>query len=99
MKNLLLTTALILFCTISYAQNSESNSRKLQIEISNGISFPNSGFEDFVEDGFNSELSLSKQFCEKISLGFGVKHSSFNVKQEFGPVQGSRNKYAIVHQK
>ena len=93
MKNLFLSIILILFCTYSNAQNSQSNSGKLQIEIINGISLPNGGFEDFVEDGFNSELSLSKQFCEKISLGFGAKHSSFNVKQEFGPVQGSRNQY------
>ncbi len=93
MKNLFLIATLVLFCTSSYGQNNQSNSGNLLLEISNGISMPKAGFEDFVKDGFNSELSLSKQFCKKISLGFGAKHSSFRVRQEFGPVQGSRNQY------
>jgi len=70
--------------------------KNLSLEIVNGISIVNSDFSDLVKDGFNNEISISKNFCDKLSLGMGVKHSSFNVKQEFGQTSGSRNQFRSI---
>jgi len=72
------------------------NQKNLSLEIVNGISIVNSDFSDFVKDGFNNEISISKSYCKKLSLGMGVKHSSFNVKQEFGQTSGSRNQFRSI---
>jgi hypothetical protein len=93
MKKTILITSILLIVSSVFAQNENSKSGGLSLNFVNGISIPNGGFEDFAKDGFNTELSLTKRFCDKLSIGFGAKHSSFNVRQDFGPVQGSRNQY------
>nr|WP_320119979.1 hypothetical protein [uncultured Marinifilum sp.] len=92
MKRTSIFTALLLSFTFIYGQNNKN----LSIEIINGISLPNSDFSNLVQNGFNNEISINKSFCDKLSLGMGVKHSSFNVKQEFGPTQGTRNQIRSI---
>jgi hypothetical protein len=85
-------TIFCLLC-IFFVSQTHAQKQNVSIELVNGISIPNSDFKDFFEDGFNNELSISKHFCDKLSIGMGVKHSSFNVRQEFGQTQGSRKQY------
>jgi|GEM_PF-2601425 len=88
MKKTIICFLCLIAIHFSYGQN-----QNLSLEIVNGISLPNGDFKDLVEDGFNNELSVSKSFCPKLSLAMGVKHSSFNVKEEFGQTQGTRRQF------
>ncbi|PXX98798.1 hypothetical protein DF185_15590 [Marinifilum breve] len=88
MKKAITCLLCLIAMNFTYGQN-----QNLSIEIVNGISLVNGDFKDLVEDGFNNELSISKSFCPKLSLAMGVKHSSFNVKEEFGQTQGTRRQF------
>ena len=92
MKRAIICVTILLSCGMVNGQSPKN----LSLEIVNGISIVNSDFSDLVKDGFNNEISISKNFCDKLSLGMGVKHSSFNVKQEFGQTSGSRNQFRSI---
>ncbi|WP_421919783.1 hypothetical protein [Marinifilum sp.] len=91
MKKAIIVFLCFVASNFAYGQN-----KKIFLEMVNGISMPNGNFKDFVEDGFNNELTLSMNFCDHLSLGIGLKHSSFNVREEFGQVQGSRQQFRSI---
>ncbi|RUT79140.1 hypothetical protein [Ancylomarina longa] len=66
---------------------------QLSLDVINGISMPSGDFQNFASDGFNSGIQINKSFCKALSIGFGARHSSFGVRQEFGPVSSSRNRW------
>jgi len=66
---------------------------QLSLDVVNGISMPSGAFQDFARDGFNSGIQISKSFCKRLSLGVGAQHSSFGMRQDFGPISNSSDRW------
>ena len=65
----------------SYSQNSSANS-PYSIELTNGISLPQSGFKNYAGNGFNSGISIERKFCDKLSIGLGTRFTSLPLQSD-----------------
>ncbi len=54
------------------------------VDFLNGIATPIGEFNNFSEPGFKSGIGISKQFCNKLSLGINTDYTAFSVKNSLG---------------
>ena len=83
-KNLFFTSVLLFIFSLSYSQIPSYEHGTYSLELTNGISTPTGGGKNFADTGFNSGITLNKNVCNNIAIGFSTNYSSLAVKQELG---------------
>ncbi len=75
-------SALWLFQSNGFAQVASHNS-PYSLELTNGISFPQSDLKNYADNGFNSGFIIEKQFCNQLAVSLDSRFTSLPIHNSF----------------
>tara|TARA_R110001592_G_scaffold211976_2_gene464075 strand:+ start:4497 stop:5921 length:1425 start_codon:yes stop_codon:yes gene_type:complete len=78
----LFISALWLFQGYGFAQVTSHNS-PYSLELTNGISFPQSDLKNYADNGFNSGFIIEKQFCNQLAVSLDSRFTSLPIHNSF----------------
>jgi len=105
MKKLLLIFSIFFFCMQAWGQLSYETpkpilkanltypTKKLTLDITNGISIPFGNFSNIAHEGFNTGIILNRRYSKKLSFSAGINYSAFDYKSKYGSYTDHHHQY------